>query len=103
MKALRRVGEVCQSRKHYDVVLLDRLYDVCDQLGIADRVLPAHRRTRSGPPVVEHGSHYGVLNAVQVTAAAASVELTPPVSSAQYIDPLQHARDAGLQVLRWVY
>jgi hypothetical protein len=51
--ALRKAGCIPPGT-HFSLELLDQLYELADHLGIAERVLPGHRRTRYGEPVVLH-------------------------------------------------
>lgn len=54
--ALRKAGHVAPGT-HFCLELLDQLHELADHLGLADKVLPGHRRTRYGEPVVLHTMH----------------------------------------------
>lgn len=81
VRALRKAKRIDSSVLHFDLALLDKLFDTCSRLGIQDKVqgIAQHRRTRrSVRPVVQYGSYYGLKAAEEQLQAALTLDTAAP-------------------------
>ena len=76
VKALRKAGLISAKSTHFDVDILDRLYDPTEALGIHYKVMPGYVRTKFGVPTMKYGSLYGMMAAANTVEAANNVPLT---------------------------
>jgi len=68
-------GSHRQTRSHFSLELLDKIFDAANTLGIADQVLPRHRRTVRSEVILRHGSYYATQAAANSMNKAHGVPL----------------------------
>jgi hypothetical protein len=78
VKALRKAGLMSAKSTHFDVDILDRLYDPTEALGIHYKVMPGYVRTKFGVPTMKYGSQYGMMAAANTVEAANNVPSRSP-------------------------
>jgi hypothetical protein len=68
-------GSHRQTRSHFSLELLDKIFDAANTLCIADQVLPRHRRTVRSEVILRHGSYYATQAAANSMNKAHGVPL----------------------------
>ena len=60
-RAARKAGLLDPFIHHYELHLLDVLYDIAAQVGVAGILMPGHRRTVNREPVLHHGMYFALV------------------------------------------
>ena len=99
VKALRKAGLISAKSTHFDVDILDRLYDTTEALGFHDKVMPGYVRTKFGVPTMKYGSQYGMMAAANTVEAANNVPSRSPTGD-QATSAWTRAQDNSLLTKR---
>ena len=75
VRALRKAGLIDKTHSHFSLELLDKIVDAANTLGIADQVLPRHRRIVRSEVILRHGSYYATQAAANSMNKAHGVPL----------------------------